>query len=44
MNLVTWKASETPRVLRSAAAVRAARRSGDVTVKAMPIVVNCPVL
>ncbi len=44
VNLVTWTASETPRVLRSASAVRAAQRSGDVTVKAMPIVVNCPVL
>jgi hypothetical protein len=44
VNLVTWKANETPRVLRSAAAVRAAQRAGDVTIKAMPIVVNCPVL
>ena len=42
MNLVTWRANETPRVLRSAAAVRAAQRAGDVTIKAMPIVVNCP--
>jgi hypothetical protein len=44
VNLVTWRANETPRVLRSAAAVRAAQRAGDVTIKAMPIVVNCPVL
>jgi hypothetical protein len=44
VNLVTWKANETPRVLRSATAVRAAQRAGDVTIKAMPIVVNCPVL
>ena len=44
VNLVTWGANETPRVLRSAAAVRAAQRAGDVTIKAMPIVVNCPVL
>lgn len=44
VNMVTWKANETPRVLRSAAAVRAAQRAGEVTVRAMPIVVNCPVL
>jgi hypothetical protein len=44
VNLVTWRVNETPRVLRSAAAVRAAQRAGDVTIKAMPIVVNCPVL
>jgi hypothetical protein len=44
VNMVTWNANETPRVLRSAAAVRAAQRAGDVTIKAMPIVVNCPVL
>jgi hypothetical protein len=44
VNLVTWSVNETPRVLRSAAAVRAAQRAGDVTIKAMPIVVNCPVL
>ena len=44
VNIVTWKANEKTRILRSAAAVRAAQRAGDVTVKAMPIVVNCPVL
>ncbi len=44
VNMVTWNDNETPRVLRSAAAVRAARRAGDVTIRAMPIVVNCPVL
>jgi hypothetical protein len=43
VNLVTWNVNETPRLLRSAAAVRAAQRAGDVTIKAMPIVVNCPV-
>ena len=32
------------RVLRSAAAVARAQRAGDVTIRAMPIVVNCPVL
>ena len=44
VNIVTWKSGETPRILRSAAAVRAAQRAGDVTIRAMPIVVNCPVL
>ena len=44
VNLVTWKDGETPRVLRSAAAVLKAQRAGDVTIRAMPIVVNCPVL
>ena len=44
VHLVTWRDGETPRVLRSAAAVRAAQRAGDVTTRAMPIVVNCPVL
>ena len=41
---VTWKDGVTPRVLRSRSAVDAAVRSGQATVKAMPIVVNCPVL
>jgi hypothetical protein len=44
VNIVTWRSGEAPRVLRSATAVRAAQRAGDVTIKAMPIVVNCPVL
>ena len=44
VNMVTWKSSGDARVLRSAAAVRAAERAGQVTVQAMPIVVNCPVL
>jgi hypothetical protein len=44
VNMVTWKDGEAARVLRSAAAVRAAQRAGDVTIRAMPIVVNCPVL
>jgi hypothetical protein len=41
---VTWKDGVTPRVLRSRRAVDAAVRAGQATVKAMPIVVNCPVL
>jgi hypothetical protein len=44
VNMVTWKDGANVRVLRSAAAVRAAQRAGDVTIRAMPIVVNCPVL
>lgn len=44
VRLVTWKEGADVRVLRSATAVRAAQKAGDVTVRAMPIVVNCPVL
>ena len=44
VRMVTWKDGVTPRALRSKAAVDAAVRSGQATVKAAPIVVNCPVL
>jgi hypothetical protein len=44
VRMVTWKDGVTPRVLRSRTAVEAATRAGDVTVKAAPVVVNCPVL
>ena len=44
VQLVTWKDGTNARVLRSAAVVRAAQKAGDLTVRAMPIVVNCPVL
>lgn len=44
VRMVTWKNGAEARVLRSAAAVRAAQKAGDVTIQAMPIVVNCPVL
>lgn len=44
VRLVTWKDGADVRVLRSAASVARAQRAGDVTIKAMPIVVNCPVL
>lgn len=44
VRLVTWKAGATPRVLRSKAAVDQAVNAGQATVRAMPIVVNCPVL
>jgi hypothetical protein len=44
VRMVTWKAGVTPRVLRSKGAVDRAVRAGQVTVKAAPVVVNCPVL
>jgi hypothetical protein len=44
VRMVTWRSGVTPRVLRSAAAVRAAQRAGQVTIANAPIVVNCPVL
>ena len=44
VRLVTWKDGSSARALRSAAAVRAAQKAGELTVRAMPIVVNCPVL
>jgi hypothetical protein len=44
VRLVTWKSGVTPRLLRSRRAVEGAARAGQATVKAMPIVVNCPVL
>jgi hypothetical protein len=44
VRMVTWKAGADVRVLRSAAAVARAQRAGEVTVRPMPIVVNCPVL
>jgi hypothetical protein len=44
VRLVTWRDGADVRVLRSASAVARAQRTGELTVKAMPIVVNCPVL
>ena len=44
VRLVTWKDGADVRVLRSAAAVARAQRAGELSIKAMPIVVNCPVL
>ena len=44
VRLVTWKEGADVRVLRSAAAIRAVQRAGDLSIRAMPIVVNCPVL
>jgi len=40
---VTWHDGATPRVLRSADAVRAADEAGEVTLRKTAIVVNCPV-
>jgi hypothetical protein len=42
--MVTWADGATPRVLRSAAAVRRAEQAGDVSLKRTSTVVNCPVL
>jgi hypothetical protein len=44
VNTVTWSADATPRVLRSASAVRTARSQGDVTVTSTSRVVNAPLL
>ena len=44
VRMVTWKDGATARVLRSRGAVEAALKAGEVTVKAAPLVVNCPVL
>jgi len=44
VRMVTWRDGANVRVLRSAAAVSRARRAGDLTIRAMPVVVNCPVL
>jgi hypothetical protein len=44
VRMVTWRSGMTPRVLRSAAAIRAAQRSGQVAIANAPVVVNCPVL
>ena len=44
VRLVTWKDGVTPRVLKSATAVKKARAAGEVTLKSPGIVVNCPVL
>ena len=41
---VTWTQGVTPRVLRSAAEVRSASASGEVTIERTSMVVNCPVL
>jgi hypothetical protein len=44
VHVVTWKSGTQARVLRSSTAVTRAQRADELTVRAMPIVVNCPVL
>jgi len=44
VRLVSWKDGADVRALRSAAAVSRAQKAGELTIRAMPIVVNCPVL
>jgi hypothetical protein len=44
VRMVTWKDAADARVLRSATAIRAAAKAGQLTIAAAPIVVNCPVL
>jgi hypothetical protein len=44
VRMVTWDDGADVRVLRSAAAMMRAQRAGDVTIRPIPIVVNCPVL
>ena len=44
VRLVTWKDGANVRVLRSATLIARAQRAGELTIKAAPIVVNCPVL
>jgi hypothetical protein len=44
VRLVTWADGADIRTLRSAAAVASARKAGELTIKAAPVVVNCPVL
>ena len=44
VRMVTWDGGADVRVLRSAAAVARAQRAGDVRIRPMPVVVNCPVL
>jgi hypothetical protein len=44
VTMLTWRDGVSPRTLRSAAAVRAAIRTGQLTAKRTTIIVNCPVL
>lgn len=44
VTMLTWKQGVAPRTLRSAAAVRAALRAGQLTARKTSVVVNCPVL
>jgi hypothetical protein len=44
VNTVTWKSDATPRVLRSAAAVRSAQANGELTIRSTSRVVNAALL
>jgi hypothetical protein len=44
VNTVTWNADATPRVLRSAAAVKTARANGEVRISPSSRVINAPLL
>lgn len=44
VSTVTWKTEASPRVLRSAAAVRSARADGDLTIRSTSRVVNAALL
>jgi hypothetical protein len=44
LNIVTWTSTATPRVLRSAVAVRTAQSRGDLAIRTTSRVVNAPVL
>jgi hypothetical protein len=44
VNMVTWKAGVTPRLLKSTDEVMQAEQAGDVTIEKTNTVVNCPVL
>jgi hypothetical protein len=44
ISAVTWGAGVTPRVLRSASAVRTAQANGELTIRATSRVVNAPLL
>jgi hypothetical protein len=44
VTMLTWRDGVRPRTLRSAAAVRAAIRAGELTARKTRTVVNCPVL
>jgi hypothetical protein len=44
VNTVTWAAAATPRLLRSATAVRTARSQGDVSIETTARVLNAPLL
>jgi hypothetical protein len=44
VNVVSWAADATTRVLRSASAVRTARSRGEVTIRSTTRIVNAPVL